>query len=72
VKRFQNLVNITVCVPDHAKHLLCSKGKKTGGEVNLDIFHALEAIYRDNKMAKYFVLPIQTDGHMKNCGRSKM
>ena len=67
VKQFQSLENVNTCAPDHATDLLCSKGKKRGG----DIFHALGVIRKDNKKFKSFVLPIQSDGHMKNCGRHK-
>ena len=49
MKQFQSLENVNACAPDHAKHLLCTKGKKRSGEVNLDIFHALGVIHKDNK-----------------------
>jgi len=71
VKQFQSLENVNACVPDHAKLLLCSKGKKRGSEVNLDIFHALGVIHKDNKTFKSFVLPTQSDGHTKDCARHK-
>jgi hypothetical protein len=72
VEQFQSLKNVNACAPDHARHLLCSKGKKRDSEVNLDIFHALEVIHKGNKTYKSFVLPIQSDGHKKDSGRHKI